>query len=233
MRAVIPSEQVECFLTPCSHDTFSNQRWVWLSVKAPDSNKSHEYYVPESVIRCIPLYKQQLDEKLATAQDKFDILISDTVDRPRKCVTQTIRYLTTGYLRPLDIPYTVRSDLLELVYLYRFSKLLSIKRLESGILAHIDGFKNISIPIFLAGARFHYGIGGDRESSLGQLIKKRLAELLPQMIELRTVDEIKTEGGILAQQLMEVLLEKVIASETKQLSAPDHAILIKDEHPEE
>lgn len=53
---------------------------------------------------------------------------------------------------------------------------------------------------------------------------------MPQIIELKTVDEIKTEDEILAQHLMEVLLEKVIASQTKQLSAPDKAFLIKAEH---
>lgn len=53
---------------------------------------------------------------------------------------------------------------------------------------------------------------------------------MPQIIELKTVNEIKTVGGFLAQQLMEVPLEKVIASETKQLSASDMAFLIKAEY---
>lgn len=49
--------------------------------------------------------------------------------------------------------------------------------------------------MFLAGARFYYGTGGERETSFGQLIKKKLSEFLSQMIELETIDEIKTEFG--------------------------------------
>lgn len=207
-----------------------NQRWIWLSIKTHVSNKRDDYYVPESVLRCIPIYAQQIDEKLAVAQDRDDIIISDTTFRTRASITETIRFLTTGHLRPLDTAQTVRRDLLDLLSLYNFSTLLSIKRLELGILAHIDGFHGLGVPLFLAGARFYYGIGGKRETSLGHVIKKRLWEFLPQMIELKAVDEIKTEGGILAHQLMEVLLEKVIASEAKQPSMTDQAVLIKAEH---
>lgn len=205
---------------------------MWLSVGTLKTRKRDSYYVPESVIRCIPSYNKQLDEKLAAGQDIHDISISDAKYYPRAIVTETIRYLTTGYLCPLGDPVKTLGHLFQLVNLYEFSVLLSIERLELGVLAHIDGFHDISVDLLWRSARFYYDVNGNEgydETSLGRLIKKKLAELLPQMIERKIVDEIKIKGGLLAQQLMEVLLEKVIASETKQPGMPDQAALIKAE----
>jgi hypothetical protein len=131
---------------------------------------------------------------------------------------------------------TCKDNLDDLVRLYNFSTALSIKRLETGILHHIDAFEDPPLAIFLAFARSYYKkYGADaQDTGLGELIKKKLAAFLQHMIDTKTKEEIKNEGGILGQQLIEVLLEER-SSRTAQwkLNSSDVPIKIEDEDEDE
>lgn len=144
-----------------------------------------------------------------------------------------MRYLTNGYLCQLDASSDARQvGLLDLVGLYNFGTMLCIEKLETGIRDHIDSFRELTIPLFLAFALQYYEKGEEEllQTSLGRLIKKKLAGFLPQMIKHETVNEIKVKRGLLGQQLFEVLLEKVLASNGNEPKASDQTIPIKAEH---
>lgn len=219
------------------------QRWVWLEVtvsKTPSPNKytananpsTSRYYIPQDIIRYIPSYKSQLEEQLACPKGDEEPVICDKTAREAQVVAKAVRFLSSGYLYPLEASSsTINDSLNDLVKLYNFSNSLSIKRLEVGILDHIKNFRGLSLAIFLIFARSYYDAHGKeaQDTSLGHLIKQKLAEFLPRMVELKTVDEIKREGGILGQQLIEVLLDERAASQAKERSANDPAIKIEIE----
>lgn len=222
-----------------SHSAIDVEHWVWLNITAPaQSNSSaisvREYYVPETVVRYIPSYKIQLVGQLASIKGDDEPVIVDQTARDPKLVGKALRFLASGYLSPLDAASSpaCKHSLGELVALYKFSTGMSIKRLETAILHHIDTFEDLSLAFFLAFARSYYSAHGDeaKDTSLGDLIKKKLGEFLPLMIELGAVDEIKNEGGILGRQLIEVLLDERAAVKARQKrSSSDSAIKIEDD----
>lgn len=209
------------------------QRWVWLEItvrNARSTNQTDRYYVPEDVIRFIPKYKAQLDEKLASIKGDNQPVIRDETVRDPEVVARAVRFLTSGYLYPLDTSAgDIKDTLDDLVKLYNFSTSLSIKRLEVGILDHIKNFETLTLAIFLVFARGYYTAHGveAQDTSLGHLIKQKLAEFLPRMVDLKTVDEIKREGGILGQQLIEVLLDERAAIKAREPNAKETAVKIE------
>lgn len=211
------------------------QRWVWLKVTVTvGSTSARYYYVPEAIIRYIPSYKGQLDEQLASIKGDNEPVTTDQTARDPKTVGKAIRFLTSGYLYPLDATSSTCKDSLDdLVKLYKFSTALSIKRLETAILHHIDIFEELTLAIFLAFARSYYDANGAeaQDTSLGDLIKKKLAEFLQRMVDLKTVDEIKNEDGILGRQLIEVSLEeRAAAGKARQKrTSSDAPIKIEDD----
>jgi hypothetical protein len=98
-----------------------------------------------------------------------------------------------------------------LVGLYNFSRLLSIKTLEVAMLTKFcDLIDALSPTVFLTFARRYYNETGrypKESSTLGCLIKVKLAEFLPRLQQTMTIKEISSQGGILGTQLIEVLLE--------------------------
>jgi hypothetical protein len=222
----------------CRHDTIDMQRWVWLHVRVIDPTKiTQQYYVPEYVVRHIPTYKRQLDEQLASIKGDKEPVICDLVARDTELIGKTIRYLASGYLYPLNAgSSTCKADLDDLVTLYQFSTALSIKRLETAVLHHIDTFEELPLAIFLAFARSYYKMyGADaQDTSLSELIKRKLAAFLQHMIDTKTKEEIKNEGGILGQQLIEVLLEERSLRATQwKLNSSDIPIKIEDDEDED
>jgi hypothetical protein len=201
------------------HDTIDLQHWVWLEFKVLDTAKPSDLApknrgicVPANALRHIPIYKCQLDEQLETMKGDEEQAIYDQTARDPRLIAKTVRFLSSGYLYPLHASSsTCEEDNLEnLVDLYKFSTALSIKRMEVAILHHIDTFEDFQLAVFLAFARSYYDANGaeSQYTSLGQLIKKKLAEFLQPWVNTKTVDEITNEGGILGRQLIEVLLEE-------------------------
>jgi hypothetical protein len=114
----------------------------------------------------------------------------------------------------------------------QFSTALSIKRLEIAVLNHIETFEGLTLAIFLAFARNYYKTNGaaSQNTSLGDLIKRKLAAFLQCMVDLKTVDEIKNEDGVLGRQLIEVLLEERAAGKAQEKRTwPDAPIKIGDD----
>jgi hypothetical protein len=190
-------------------------------------------YVPQGVLRCVPLYKGQLDQQKAMLKGDTQPTIRDPTSRDPEVVSKTIRFLVSGYLFPLDAgSSTCKTSLEDFIKLYQFSTALSIKRLETAVFNHIDTFEGLTLAIFLAFARGYYSANGAeaQNTSLGELIKKKLAEFLQRMVDLKTVDEIKNEDGVLGRQLIEVLLEERAAGKAQQEhSWPNDPIKIEDD----
>ena len=191
--------------------TIDYSRCAWLEIKeACDSEKAVRLYVPQDVLHHITSYKGQLDQENAILKGDAQPVIHDKTPRDPEVLSKAIRFLVSGYLFPLDASSSTCEDALhDFIKLCQLSIDLSIQRLETAVLRHIDTFEGLTLAIFLAFARGYYGTKrAEQNSSLGQLIKKKLAEFLQCMVDLKTVDEIKNENGVLSRQLIEVLLEE-------------------------
>ena len=189
-------------------------------------------YVPQGVLRSVPSYKGQLDQQKATLKGDIQPIIRDPTPRDPEVVSKTIRFLVSGYLFPLDASSSTCKDTLEdFIKLYKLSTTLSIKLLETAVLNHIDTFDGLTLAIFLAFARSYYRTNGAeaQNTSLGELIKKKLAAFSQCMVDLKTVDEIKNEDGVLGRQLIEVLLEERAAGKAQKQTWPDAPIKIEDD----
>jgi hypothetical protein len=190
-------------------------------------------YIPQDVFRCIPSYKGQLDQQKAALKGDAQPTIRDQTARDPEVVSKAIRFLVSGYLFPFDArSSTCKETLEDFVKLYQFSTALSIKRLETAVLNHIDTFEGLTLAIFLAFARGYYRANGAeaQNTSLGDLIKRKLAEFLQHMVDLKTVDEIKNEDGVLGRQLIEVLLEERAPGMAQEKRTwPDAPIKIEDD----
>lgn len=192
-----------------------SKRWVWLELYILTETRgafvTKSIYVPEKVIDQIPSYKAQLQRKLALIKDDKEPTILDTTGRDQESISKAIRFLTNGYLTPLDAAsHTCDKSLASLVDLYKLSIDMSITALEYAVLWHIGDLDFQALPRqkFLWFARTYYRAGADTQhTSLGKLIKKKVASLLPYLQQSMTVEELSSEGGILGKQLIAVLLE--------------------------
>jgi hypothetical protein len=199
------------------------ERWVWLEVaalppkKRPRVNPSiNRHYVPEAIIYHIPSYRAQLAEKLVSINshdDDDEPVIRDDQPRDPQIVTKAIRFLVSGHLTPLDASTNDCEKTLDtLVELWYFSSTLTIVSLSQALISHIENSTAVTLEIFLAFARRFYARFTDvyktvERTSLGQMIKRKLAYFLPLLQESMTVDEISSEVGVLGKQLIAVLLE--------------------------
>lgn len=159
-------------------------------------------------------------------------IIHRSTPRDPEVVSKAIRFLVSGYLFPLDASSSTCKDTLEdFIKLYKLSITLSIKLLETSILNHIDTFDGLTLAIFPAFARSFYRNNGAeaQNTSLDELIKKKLAAFLQYVVDLKTVDEIKNEDGVLGRQLIEVLLEERAAGKVQKRTLPDVPIKIEDD----
>jgi hypothetical protein len=201
--------------------------WVWLEIVVLDTVKPSDMapaiksiYVPADVVSHIPNYKRQLAEQLDCIEGEEEPAIRDKVARDPDIVAKAIRFLSSGYLSPLDAASsTCITNLHNLVMLYKLSRVLSIKRLETAVLIHIDSFEELTLAVFLSFARSYYSASGvdAQHTSLGDLIKKKLAAFMQPWVDTKTISEITEEGGVLGQQLIEVLLEDRRQRETLRM----------------
>ena len=222
-----------------SHDTIDYSRCAWLEITEPDnyqtglSGRTVRLYVPQDVFQDIPKYKSQLSQQKATLKGDTQPTIRDPTPCDPEVVSKTIRFLVSGYLYPLDAKSsTCKNTLEDFINLYQFSTALSIKSLETAVLNHIDTFEGFTLAIFLAFARSYYRMNGvgAQNTSLGKPIKKKLAAFLQCMVDLKTIDEIKNEDGVLGRQLIEVLPEERAAGKAQQKRTwPDAPIKIEDD----
>jgi hypothetical protein len=198
------------------------KRWVWLEIAVPPTNgrqnrenppaATKHYYVPEEIIDHIPSYKSQLQCAYYRNVDD-ERIIQDRTPRDQQAVANAIRFLTSGYLVPLNASSSAACEkaLQSLVQLYNFSVALKIVKLETAVLSHIDAvnFEAMAVNAFLGFARSYYnGDGVDTQNSgLGRLIKTKLSLLLPRLQQSMTADKISSEEGVLGKQLIAVLFE--------------------------
>jgi hypothetical protein len=173
----------------------------------------NRHYIPEAIIAYIPIYQAQLNEKLALVEGDAELTIRDNSARDPQLVCQTIRFVASGYLTPRSEADKTNDHGAwdNLVKLYNFSTLMSIETLQVAMLTKFCNLIESLDPAKFQGfARRYY----DRKthnlyftSTLGSLIKVKLAEFLPRLQQTMTIQEISSLGGYLGTQLVEVLLE--------------------------
>jgi hypothetical protein len=197
------------------------ERWVWLEVavspvtKRSKANPSiNRHYIPEKILDYTPSYKAQLKEKLASIEGDDEPVIRDDDPRDPQVVTKAIRFLVSGYLTPLDASSDDCEKTLDsLMELWYYGWRSSNMHLYLAAVSHIEESKAITPKAFLAFARRFYDKYaedyGDRihTTSMGRMIRRKLAFFLPRLQESMTIDEISSEGGVLGKQLMVALLE--------------------------
>jgi hypothetical protein len=92
-----------------------------------------------------------------------------------------------------------------------------------------DLIDSLNPAVFLAFASRYYketGCYPQGTSTLGCLIKVKLAEFLPRLQQTMTIKDISSQGGILGTQLIEVLLEDRVKSQ----AAPGSGARVKVEN---
>ena len=182
-------------------------------------------YVPQDIVQDIPDYKGQLDQQRATLKGDTQPTIRDPTPRDSEVVSKAIRFLANSS--------TCKNTLDDFINLYQLGTALSMKSLQMAVLDCIDTFEGLTLAIFLAFARSYYRMNGvgAQNAGLGRLIKKKLAASLRCMVDLKAVDEIKTEDGVLGGQLIEVLLEeRAIGKAQQKRPWPDAQIKIEDDY---
>ena len=140
------------------------QRWVWLEVAVLPANKKprgnptfNRHYIPEDIVNCIPSYKAKLQLKLAYIKDDDEPVIRDNEPHDPQVVSKAIRFLASGYLTPLNASTGDWDKTLDsLVELWAFGNSLSIRRVYTEIVHHIEHCTALDLKVFLAFARRFY-----------------------------------------------------------------------------
>lgn len=173
-------------------------------------------FIPEHIIRQIPRYDAELDEEMEDVEDEGQTFeIADPIARHQVALVRAIEYVGGALIPPIDASAgDVQRTLAELLAVYDVSIGLEIKTLEEKILNHIESCPGMSTEAFLTFARTVYAgdensdlAGHATDSSIGKLIKRKLAVLLPQLLQDGTVRSIKAEGGTLSNELLEVMID--------------------------
>ena len=164
-------------------------------------------------MRKVSHYALKLDAELAQTDHNQNALITIEDDyMHRKIIyNYAVQFLASGFLPDLGgDEFACEATLQNLTSLYEFSVQLSAETLELAVTKHIDGFKGLTLPVFLDFARAYYSNDDNthdgEKDSLALLIKKKLAKFMPQIIKHKMVQEIQKDGK-LGQQFVDVLAE--------------------------
>ena len=173
-------------------------------------------FLPEHIVRQIPKYNALLDEANSTEQVEGDADFDDDAVHDHRAFVQTIDFIGGASLRPIaGSKDEIKKTLNDLLGMYVVSVSLEIETLQDAVLSHIENCPDLPVDIFLGFAKGLYdgckpGEVAEQvlESPVGQLIKRKLEILLPQLLRDGTAQSIKAEGGILSTQLLEVMIEQ-------------------------
>ncbi|KAM0720577.1 hypothetical protein Q7P37_004713 [Cladosporium fusiforme] len=186
--------------------------------KQPSDRQPREatVYLPECVVRKIPKYEIELDEVMAAEDDEGQVFeIQDMRIHPQVAFHWAIGCISGSPLPKIDDPSANRfRELKTLLGVYAVSIELESDTLERAVLDHLDACPSIPTEMFLDFARLVYS-GDEHEdlapqaagSSIGRLIKRKLAIMLPQLLQNGIAQKIKAEGGPLSTELLQVMID--------------------------
>jgi hypothetical protein len=172
-------------------------------------------FIPEHVVRQIPKYNALLGRATPAEQVEGDPDFKDNTTHNHRAFVQTIECVGGASLRPLTgSEEEVKATLMSLLGMYGVSVALEIETLQDAVLSHIETCPNLPVETFLDFARLAYDGNQqtdmephETDSPIGKLIKRKLAVLLPQLLQNGTAQRIKAEGGTLSTELLEVMIE--------------------------
>lgn len=173
-------------------------------------------FIPEHVVRQIPKYSALLEDTSPAEQIEGDPDFKDDATHNHRAFVQTIEFVGGASLRPLTGSVEdIKGTLTSLLGMYGVGVALEIQALQDAILDHIEGCPNMPVEVFLDFAKIAYD-GHEQQDlvqqatdlPIGKLIKRKLALLLPQLLQNGSAQRIKAEGGTLSTELLEVMIER-------------------------
>lgn len=193
-----------------------SQRLVLLEVKELAGTGYFKVALPDSTIRKIPLYRDQLGVILHGADSDELITIRDDISRDPEALLRVLEYLATKHLPELDStkPLSYTATLQKLVDTGLLAFKLQLLELREQICKLINMAPELDCETMLSFANYVYGgskLGSmcTKGSRMGQMVKQKLCLLLPRLSPEERSMLISKSGGPLRDQLLEVLVERL------------------------
>lgn len=196
--------------------TIDKERRLRHSVVREKKERELLMLLPEHIVRQISKYNELLDEAGCTEQVEGDADFDDDNTHDHRAFVQTIDFVSGASLRPIaGSKEDIKKTLNDLLGMYVVGVSLEIQTLQDAVLSHIESCPDLPVDIFLGFAKGLYdGCEPGNvtqqvlDSPVGQLIKRKLEILLPQLLQDGAAQRIKAEGGALSTQLLEVMIEQ-------------------------
>ena len=182
-------------------------------------------FIPEQIMKMIPKYRPGLQRVTEGLHYNMTVAISET-RRHSPAEVHSLAHVIQllGGVAVPEIPCTSLkepSHLSHLVQMYDRSIALEIESAEKAILDYIEYSNELPVSAFLEFAKTVYNDDYKSwclpkhgvESSIGQMLRRKLTKLLPTMMEDGTVQNIQSDGGTLSNELLRIIID---ASERKQ-----------------
>lgn len=170
--------------------------------------------VPQHILQKIPFYKYELESALSTKSPSGIPKIKDAKfpSTGQEAFITTLNLLGNTPLPVIGAAETQDIDTLKsLLAVYDVCMELQTGALERAVLGHLASYDYPKLDTFVAFAREVYGDTGSKkrevESSIGKVVKRKLTELLPRLLQEGEAKEITSKGGILCTELLEVTIK--------------------------
>lgn len=173
-------------------------------------------FLPEHILQSIPKYKAELDKNAPTARDDGQpAQIADSSVHDEAGFLHAISLAGGNDLPPIKPAAANVPDVLKgLLRAHGVCAALELAALQDRIVAHVEYGPNLPAKKMLAFAKIVYD--GDKScdlaafeagSAMAKAVKRKLAFLVPELLQDGTVERIKGEGGVLGTVLLEVVID--------------------------
>jgi len=171
------------------------------------------FLVPQHILEKIPFYKSELESALSTKVTNQVPKIKDAKfpGAGQEAFITTINLLGGTPLPVIDATESQDIDTLKsLLTVYDVCMELQTEALEHAVLDHMSDYQYPKLDTFVAFAREVFGDTGLEkravDSSIGKVIKRKLVELLPRLLQEGDAKKIIEMGGVLSTELFDVVV---------------------------
>jgi hypothetical protein len=182
-----------------------------------DSKDVYTILVPQYTVQQIPIYKFQLENALRTKPPDeipkiFALEVPPADTAQANTFVKTLSFIGGTPLPAFDAAGVRPTDTLNaLLAVYDMCIVLKTAALERAVLDHLGTYHYPHSNVFIDFARDIYGDTGPKkravDSSIGRVIKIKLAALLPRLLKDGDVKRITVMGGVLSTELLEVTIK--------------------------
>jgi hypothetical protein len=182
-----------------------------------DSKDVYTILVPQYTVQQIPIYKSQLEGALRTKHPNeipkiFALEVPPADTAQANTFIKTLSFIGGTPLPAFDTAGVRPTDTLNaLLAVYDMCIVLNTAALERAVLDHLAAYHYPHSNAFIDFARDIYGDTGSKkravDSSIGRVIKSKLAVLLPRLLKDGDVKRITAMGGVLSTELLEATIK--------------------------